>query len=113
MRATLENNDVWNNVIQQGWKFRVGNLTLGAGLTMDRDMAPVLNLDPGGATRIILLPPEEEGLAFIIVNNADAAEDLTVKEDAGVTTIGTISQSECALLVCAGGVWRIGVGTTT
>lgn len=87
--------------------------TLGGTLTMDRDMPTGICLDPGGATRVVLLPPEEAGLAFFIANAADAAEDLTIKEDSNTTTIGTISQNETAWLVCLGGVWRIGVGTTT
>lgn len=96
-----------------GSKFGTMKQTLGATITMDRDMPTAIVLDPGGATRVVLLPPEEEGLAFFIANGADAAEDLTINEDAGVTTIGTISQNEAAWLVCIGLVWRISVGTTT
>lgn len=87
--------------------------TLAGTLTMDRDMPSALGLDPGGATRVVLLPPEEEGLSFWIANLADAVEDLTIKEDSNTTTIGTISQGEIAKLIVIGGVWRIGVGTTT
>lgn len=94
---------------------KLGTMVLGAAgtITMDRDFPVAIALDPGGATRVLLLPPEEEGLAFFIANSADAAEDLTVKEDSNTTTIGTISQNETAWLVCIGGVWRISVGTTT
>ena len=67
-------------------------------------------LDPGGATRIINLPPETNGDFYIITNTADAAEDLTVKEDSSTTTIGTIGQNETGVLVCDGTTWRIIVG---
>lgn len=87
--------------------------TLAGTYTMDADMPTALGLDPGGATRVVLLPPEEEGLTFYIKNMADAAEDLTVKEDSNTTTIGTISQNETAWFVCIGGIWTIGIGTTT
>lgn len=96
-------------------KFGVNIQTLGATYTMTHDMPPLQFLDPGGAGRTVLLPTEADskGLFFIITNRADAAEDLTVKEDSGTTTIGTISQNECAILVCDGVTWTIGVGTTT
>lgn len=87
--------------------------TLAATFVMDADATLISCLDPGGAGRDVLLPPEEDGLILIIVNDADAAEDLVVKEDAGVTTIGTISQNEFAILVCVRDVWRIMVSKTT
>lgn len=88
-------------------------VTLGGTLTMDADMPTGLCLNPGGAGRTVLLPPEEEGLAYFIANAASGDEDLTIKEDSNTTTIGTISQNETAWVVCMGGVWRISVGTTT
>jgi hypothetical protein len=93
----------------------VGSQTLTGTTTLTHGMPPALFLDPGGATRIILMPTEADskGLMFLIVNKADAAEDLTVKDDANAVTIGTISQNEMAILVCDGTTWSIGVGTTT
>jgi hypothetical protein len=58
----------------------------------------------------VLLPAEEAGLFFVIVNSADAAETLTVKEDSGTTTISTIAQNKAAILVCDGTTWRTLVG---
>lgn len=106
-------NQAFDQRIMAGLVFGTLVKTLGATFTMDRDMPTAIALDPGGSARDVLLPPEEEGLAFFIANAADADEDLVVKEDAGSTTIGTIDQNEAALLVCIGGVWRIAVGTMT
>ena len=67
----------------------------------------ILRLDPGGASRTVTLPTEADmdGWMGLIVNAADAAETLTVKEDAGSTTIATIDQNEACLLACDGTNW--------
>lgn len=113
MRTNGEDQKLYDPRLEMGTKFGTLSQTLGGTYTMDRDMPTALFLDPGGATRILLLPPEERGLAFFIANTADAAEDLTVKDDSNTNTIGTISQNETAWVVCDGTVWRICVGTTT
>ena len=81
--------------------------TLAADLTLAAAHPWIQVLDPGGAARNVDLPPEEEGLMFWIINIADAAETITVREDAGVTTICTVAGSaggttnQRALIVCA------------
>lgn len=88
--------------------------TLGATLTLDADMGDTLLLDPGGAGRTVLLPPEANAVnrAIRIINTADAAETLTVKEDSNTTTIGTVEQGEDASFFCDGTSWRkIGAGS--
>lgn len=64
-------------------------------------------LDPGGQNRDVTLPAEASstGLSYLIVNTADAAEDLVVKDD-GAATIITISQNEAGLVLCNGTVWK-------
>lgn len=90
--------------------------TLTGTLTLAADSPPLQALDPGGAGRDVLLPAEERGLVFVIVNTADAAEALTVKEDGGVTTIGTVAGSaggatnERGIFVCDGTTWYALVG---
>lgn len=63
-------------------------------------------LDPGGASRDVTLPAEEGNnrLWYYILNAADAAEDLVVKNDNG-DTIATVSQNEAAVFVCSGSSW--------
>lgn len=77
-----------------------GNLTLTLGYTN------MLRIDPGGSARDVTLPAEAgaEGAWFEILNTADGAENLVVKNDGG-STIVTISQNEKATVVCNGTAW--------
>ena len=63
-------------------------------------------LDPGGSNRNVVLPAEEHsvGLSFVIRNSADAAEILTVQNDAS-GTVCTPTQNETALVWCNGVTW--------
>ena len=67
-----------------------------------------LRLDPGGASRNVDLPGVAEGLEdsdgawFMVLNTANAAEDLTVRDPAGAT-VATVSQNQRALFVGTGG----------
>jgi hypothetical protein len=80
--------------------------TLAANKTLTGADATFQHLDPGGAGRDVTLPAEATsgGRSFRILNTADAAEDLTVKDD-GASTIVTISQNEAAWLICDGTSW--------
>lgn len=80
--------------------------TLAANKTLTGADATFQLLDPGGAGRDVTLPAEvaSAGRSFRILNRADAAEDLTVKDDAA-STIVTISQNEAAWVVCDGTSW--------
>lgn len=63
-------------------------------------------LDPGGSGRTITLPEEEtnDGLWYMIINTADAAETLTINNDAAAAVI-TIGQNEGAIVACNGTAW--------
>lgn len=101
-------------------RLRNNTVTLAGALTLTAKSAPLQFLDPGGSTRIITLPAEadSDGLAFIIVNTAGAAEDLTVNDDAAAT-VGTVAGSvtasaeESGLFFCDGTTWRCMVATQT
>src|SRR5688572_11056032 len=71
------------------------------------DAPSVLAIDPGGAARNVDMPAEEaqgmEGKLWIVINTADAAEVITLRNDAA-GTIGTLTQNETAMLMVAGGV---------
>lgn len=67
--------------------------------------------DPGGGGRNVDLPPEEicAGVYLYISNIADAAEVLTIRDDAGATIV-TPSQGEAAMVWCDGVRWYGMVG---
>jgi len=72
--------------------------TLTDAKTLVASDARIQNLDPGGSARNVTLPAPAgwAGDTFLIVNAADAAEIITVKNSAG-TTLCTPTQSEYAL----------------
>lgn len=70
-------------------------------------------IDPQGNVNVDL-PAEESssGLSFVIYNTADAAETITVRNDAA-GTVATVAQDEAAVVTCNGTVWRSLVGPNT
>jgi hypothetical protein len=106
MRSNIEGASLYNNMIEGKNRLRRINQTLTGTLTMDDDMEHLLFLDPGGAGRTVLLPAESAGLWFVIANTADAAEDLTVKEDSNTTTIGVVTPGKVAMFFCDGTTWH-------
>ena len=93
------------NVAQLGLQTLTGTLTL----TLPTHNCSLLQLDPGGAARTVLLWPELDmkGAVVDIVNYADAAETITVKEDSNTTTIASIPQNRAAKLMCDGTTWTL------
>ena len=88
-------------------KFANVTVTLAGNLTLTKKSSVMQYLDPGGSGRDITLPAEadSDGLAFFIVNTADNAEDLTVKDDTPAT-VGVIGQNEIGILLCDGTTWK-------
>lgn len=104
-RSNIDGAEIRGSMLGEGNRFLRNIQTLGADLTLAADAPSLQALDPGGAGRVVLLPAERAGAFFIIVNNADNPEDLTVKEDAGVTTIGVVGQNQVGLFFCDGTTW--------
>ena len=104
-RIHVAGGSILGSLFRGGNKFRVLKQTLGATLTMDADMPHVVILDPDGSGRTVLLPPEESGLFFFIGNAEDVSGDLTVKEDAGSTTIAPVAPGDIQLFFCDGTTW--------
>lgn len=123
-RLTQEDNVLHRPTIQNKLRFGFATRTLAADLTLNAEDATCQVLDPGGAGRKLIMPLETDvanrGLAFFVRNGADAAEDITVRNNGDSATIGTISQNECAWLILlpavAGGstfTWAMELGATT
>lgn len=75
--------------------------TLSGDKTVSFTDAAIQVLDPGGAGRNVDLPADSIGQRFYVVNTADAAEDLTVRDD-GDNTIAVVSQNEAAEFINTG-----------
>lgn len=105
MRMNLDGGRL--NEVELGKKlyYLTNKQTLTGTYTMDADTLHVQFLDPGGASRTVLLPAEADGAWFVIINTADADEDLTVKEDSNTTTIGTVARGESQTFYCNGTTW--------
>lgn len=86
---------------------------LSGNVTLDATYPQVCKLDPGGSNRDVTLDAiaTSEGLYRRIVNAADAAENLVVK-NAAAATIGTINQNEQGEFYCDGAAWYLIAITT-
>lgn len=78
--------------------------TLTGAFTVPDISPPVYLLDPGGASRNVTLPAAVDGLSFLFVNKADAAENLVIK-DAAANTIATAGQNESVEVFTDGTTW--------
>lgn len=76
--------------------------TLAGAVVLDQTYPSICAFDPGGAGRNVDLEgvdngdPASHGKLRLIINKADAAETLTVR-DAGGTTIGSVAQNKAGL----------------
>ena len=106
--SPVVNTDLFNVVIRRQQKMAFYSATLSGNLTIAKEFPPVLILDPGGSARTVLLPAEADSKhqVFQIFNTADADEVLSVKEDAGSTTIISLGQDQFGWVFCDGTTWR-------
>ena len=100
------------NVFLNQLRLRSETRTLAGNITLVKQSPTLQYMDPGGAARTVTLPAEadSDGLVFVIVNRADAAEVITVQDD-GTTTIVTPTQNEVAVCFCDGVGWSGFVAT--
>lgn len=82
--------------------------TLTGDVTLDSTYPAILKLDPGGGARNVTLDAiaTNAGLYRRIINAADAAENLVIKNAAG-STIGTANQNEQIEVYCDGSSWTL------
>lgn len=83
----------------------VQSVTATGAITLDDTYSPHLRIDPGGAARDLTLPEGDAwtGCFLTIVNTADAAETITVKQDSD--TIGTVPQNFVGVFYFDGTTW--------
>lgn len=106
MRENINFARIFNCILSTGNKLDTFTKALGAAYTYPVDQYPMVSwLDPGGATRVITLPAVTNGGFMVVINTADAAEDLTLK-DIATNTVLTVGQSEIGVLFSNGTIWR-------
>ena len=108
MRENHFNANLFDAMVNRGFKLASLTFTATAELEVQASWPPVLYADPGGGARTILLPAEEDSkdLVFFVRNIADAAEVLTIEEDSSTTAIVALAQNEGCMLHCDGTTWR-------
>lgn len=108
MRQNHEGGNYYNPIIRNKFRLMAMTKVATAEMAIGAEWPPVLLLDPGGAGRTVLLPPEADckDQVFFIRNTADAAETLTVEEDSSTTAILVLAQGEGAMVHCDGTTWR-------
>ena len=88
----------WANAIAGDFFSGAIESLTGTKVIADSD-AMILKMDPAGSARDVTLPAEAEvtpsGRMYWIINAADAAENLVIKDDGGAT-IATANQNESA-----------------
>jgi hypothetical protein len=99
-----DGNILYDTMLQSGTTANTETLT-GTKTLADTD-AQIQFLDPGGAGRDVTLPAVgDNNHPFYIVNTADAAETLTVKNSGG-TTIVQVLQNSAAFVASDGATWK-------
>lgn len=76
--------------------------------TLDDSTGCFVKRDPGGSARNLTMPTEtgRAGAFYWLVNAADAAENITVK-DSGGSTVVTLNQNDSAVLYCDGSTYQL------
>lgn len=79
-----------------------------ANVTLDNTYPVVFKYDPTGGHRDITLDPvaTSSGMWRVIVNAADNAENLVLK-NVGGDTIATVNQNEAGIVYCDGSTWAL------
>lgn len=102
MRPLLENAELIRPMFSTGVKSRVMKSTIADNYQITKDHPFFMWLDPNGGNKDVRLPlatdVEHAGLFFIIINDADAAESLVVKNAGETETVVTIGQGNVALV---------------
>lgn len=114
-RVNLEDVQIWNARMHQLRLRAAPNKTLAAAYTITDGEEDVIVLDPGGAHRDVTLPASSAsntGRIWFIINTADAAENLVIKNAAAATII-TVNQNEMAMVININGTFYAGILATT
>ena len=102
MRPTLENAELILPMFLTGIKSRVMKTTITDNFQITKEMPFFMWLDPNGGNKDVRLPVAttigHEGLFYIIINDADAAESLVIKNAGETETVVTLGQGNVGLV---------------
>lgn len=106
MRPNIEHGQFENCVFGTAFRSKPLVTTIADNFQITKDMPFVLYLDPNGGAKDVRLPTEDDvehkGLCYAIVNMADAAEAITVKNDDETETVGTLNQGSLGFFFNSG-----------
>lgn len=103
-RVLLENNPMFDPVIEKGWRLRAADLVPADNFPLPADGPPLWFLAPAGAIDI-LMPTSSaarKGLTFLLVNTSANAITLKTDGDAAFTVAIVIAANQSCLVVCTG-----------
>jgi hypothetical protein len=88
-------------------RFEVNSESLSGTKTLAATDPQIQALDPNGANRNVLLPPEADGkgMWIFITNTGTGGYDLTVYDDSQTTQIAALGNDQAKIFVCDGTEW--------
>ena len=106
----LDQIELWGKFVPQAETAKI--IVLDADLVLDDTMPVILAIDPGGASRTVTAPPPSRNShPFILINLADASEELNV-EDVDAASLVDVGQAQQAMILSEGETW-ISAGFST
>lgn len=109
-RSDLIDVTLFNPQIARGLGLNWMSADATAEMALSANMPPILNLDPAGSSKVVLLPTEASmrGKVMYIRNAADAqGELLTVEEDSSTTVQIVLNRGEVGVLFSDGTSWFV------
>jgi len=87
----------------------------GAGANQTDIGGPTWFIDPNGGSVVLVLPAEAScaGFRMMVINTADAAETVTIQDDAKGYTVIVLDQNQSGWIACDGTVWYGFMGSET
>lgn len=102
MRVQLEDNDILNPFIRQGFRFNTATIIPATGFVVDQNMPTFLDMTPAGAINVLMPPSSQaiKGLVFIFTNFG-AGGVITLQTSGGAAFATAIT------VAISGGVTRV------
>lgn len=108
-RSILENNPIFDPVIEKGFRLRAADIIPADNYVLTVNHPPLLFMTPAGAVDILMptSSPAIKGLTFIINNVSANTITLKTDGDAAFTTAIVIATTETAWVHCTGSTTQV------